>query len=114
MTLALCFHCGGIKFGALCPCEHCGVGATSDISLDIVFSDHHYAVETLEEFGAVIREINRHTTDPMTRFWAFIAYVATYHPSILAAEMPEEMRARVENILRQCTLPTVTLRPTYR
>lgn len=110
MTQALCFFCGAIKFGALCPCETCGQGATGDIFLDITFSDHHYAVQTLEEFGVIIQEINQRTDDAKTRFWTFMVYVATHHPDILTVALPDEVWVRADEILGQCTLPTVTLR----
>jgi len=110
MTMALCFGCGEVKFGALCPCPRCQLTSTGNVTLDIAFSDHFYTVETLEEFGAVVREIHSVTTDGSTRFWCFIHYVSTNHPSILQAAPPAELRTAVEDALRGLTLPNVTLR----
>jgi len=39
MSLALCFNCGNVKFGALCECDKCGIASTGDMDLDILFSD---------------------------------------------------------------------------
>src|SRR4051794_1647899 len=72
MTWALCFNCGETKFGALCPCPSCQEGSTGDINLDIAFSDHHMAVETIKEFGEVVRAIRRACDEDELRFWSFI------------------------------------------
>ncbi|MEN9213773.1 MAG: hypothetical protein Q6K12_00875 [Gloeomargarita sp. DG_1_6_bins_138] len=93
---------------AVCPCETCGCEATDDMTLNLVFSDHYHNPLTLEELGAVIREINRHSQDPMTRFWTFMTYVSRHHPSILAVELPAETQAQADAILQGCTLPQVT------
>ena len=108
--MALCFNCGDIKFGAICPCPKCQVKSCGDMGLDIAFSDHHYDIETLKEFGGVIRAIQSASNDPPTRFWAFIHYVSGHHPSILKVELKPEMRAPVENVLRAVVLPPVTIR----
>ena len=96
MTWALCFNCGSTKFGALLPCPECQAASTGDISLDIAFSDHHMAVESLEEFGAVVRAIRQVCEDDQLRFWSFIYYVSTRHPRHFAggfdARRPGELR----------------------
>jgi len=111
MTMALCFSCGEIKFGAICPCPKCQVSSCGDMGLDIAFSDHHYDVETLKEFGNVIRAIQPACDDPPTRFWAFIHYISEHHPSILKVDLKPESRIKVDNVLRRVVLPQVTLRP---
>lgn len=110
MMMALCFSCGEVKFGALCPCPVCQVESSGDMELDIAFNDHNCAVETLHEFGAVIRCIGTEAKDPETRFWTFIHYVSNNHPSILKAEPQPHLRDEVERVLRSIVLPAVTLR----
>jgi len=80
------------------------------MGLDIAFSDHHLDVETLKEFGSVIRAIGSGSGDSPTRFWAFIQYVSEHHPSILKVELKPEMKGKVEDALRGVELPSVTLR----
>ncbi|HHY84553.1 MAG TPA: hypothetical protein GYA07_03325 [Verrucomicrobia bacterium] len=80
------------------------------MGLDIAFSDHHLDVETLREFGSVIRAIEGSGADPSTRFWAFLDYVSEHHPGILRAELEPEMKAKVTEALRGVALPKVTLR----
>lgn len=116
MTMALCFSCGEIKFGAICPCPKCQIESTGNRRLDIAFSDHFLDVETLKEFGAVIRQIHAACDDPPTRFWAFIQYVSEHHPKIMNIDLEPEMKAKVSNVLRGVALPPVTLResPAFR
>jgi hypothetical protein len=111
MTMALCFNCGETKFGALCPCPACQVSSTGNAGLDIAFTDHYYAVKTLEEFGAVIRKIQTLTEDKGRRFWTFIHYVSENHPSILKVDLEPAAKAGVMETLRGVVLPSVTLRP---
>jgi hypothetical protein len=108
--MALCFNCGDIKHGAICPCPKCQVKSSGNMQLDIEFSDHNYDVETLREFGGVIRAINSATTEPPIRFWAFIHYVSEHHPSILNTELRPEILAQVTEVLRGVALPPVTIR----
>ena len=108
--MALCFGCGEIKFGAICPCPKCQVKSSGDMGLDIAFSDHHLDVETLKEFGGVIRAIQSGGGDPSTRFWAFIHFVSEQHPSILKVDLKPEMKVKVAEALRGVTLPPVTVR----
>jgi hypothetical protein len=110
MTWALCFSCGATKFGAICPCPECTVSSTGDMSLDIAFSDHHLAVETLREFGAVVRSIHRVCEDGTLCFWSFIHYVSTNHPDLLGVNLPPEQRQRCEEVIAQAAPPPVTVR----
>ncbi len=61
------------------------------MGLDIAFSDHHYDVETLKEFGGIIRAIHSASDDPPTRFWAFMHYVSEHHPGILKVNLKPEV-----------------------
>ena len=53
MTIAICFACGAIKFGALCPCEKCGTTPKSEdeIAVSLLMSDHHMSVADLESLS---------------------------------------------------------------
>src|SRR5262245_35535760 len=106
MTMALCFGCGGIKFGAIVRCPKCKVPSSGDMGLDIAFSDHYLDLETLKEFGRVVRAIQSSSGDLPTRFWAFIHYVSEHHPSILKVDLKPEMKAKVVEALRGVTLPS--------
>jgi len=50
MTIAICFACGAIKFGALCPCEKCKAAPKSEdeIAVSLLLCDHHIPVTDLE------------------------------------------------------------------
>ena len=108
--MALCFSCGEIKHGAFCPCPKCRVESSGDSGLDITFSDHNLDLETLKEFGNVIRAIHKCSTDPGTRFWAFLHFISEHHSDILRVELHPEMKVKVMDALRGVTLPSVTLR----
>lgn len=110
MTWALCFNCGEVKFGAICPCPKCAVASTGKIELDIAFSDHHLEKETLKEFGAVVVAIHSASDEPDLCFWTFMHYVSTKHSSILQIKLEPEMQSRVESLLATIELPPVTLR----
>ncbi|MGV3664309.1 MAG: hypothetical protein ACO1TE_29325 [Prosthecobacter sp.] len=84
------------------------------MSLDITFSDHQYSDETLAEFGGVIKAIGEVSQDPYERFWAFLQYVSTYHPSILAITLEGDMPARIKRVLDAITLPPVTVKPSWK
>ena len=67
MTMALCFNCGAIKFGAIIPCPKCyfhmigNMESMDDVGLAIAFSDHNFEIETLEELDLLPRlEIMRY------------------------------------------------------
>lgn len=107
MTIALCFHCGKTKFGALCPCGECGGGASGNLNLDILFSDHRMPVASLEKFGSVIQRIEEVEQDPMVRFWAFIKYVSDHPTDLLKAEPPAEIAEQVRRALAAAQAPTI-------
>jgi hypothetical protein len=118
VTQALCMNCGNVKFGAICPCPQCGVASTGDMGLDIAFSDHHLAFETLQELGEVVRAIRRTCESAgvadEVRFWSFIGYVSANHPSILTATPEPPIAEQVRDVLGRTRLPPVTLRPGLR
>ncbi|MCA8986967.1 MAG: hypothetical protein KDA78_04970 [Planctomycetaceae bacterium] len=111
MTWALCLNCGEVKFGAICPCPRCHVDSTGDINLDIAFSDHRIAKETLSELGGVVAAIHEVSADDEICFWAFIRYVSVNHPSILSVDLNPDAEVKCDEVLKQAHLPDVTLRP---
>lgn len=110
MTIALCINCGEIKFGAFCLCDKCQVSSSGNQDLDIQFSDHCLAIDTLEEFGSVIKMIQTLCDDANTRYWIFIYYVSKHHPTILKVDLKPDMEARVTELLGDVVLPSVMLR----
>jgi hypothetical protein len=110
MTWALCLNCGETKFGAICPCPSCHVESTGDMSLDIAFSDHHLAVETLKEFGAVVRAIRRVCEEDELRFWSFISFVSSHHADILHVDLDPEVAGRCAEVLACADPPPVVVR----
>lgn len=110
MTWALCFNCGQIKFGALCPCPICQVSSCGDVELDILFSDHHLARTTLEELGAVVALLREATDDAELRFAAFLYYVTHNHPELLDVTFTLDGEAKIEALLADLDLPSVTIR----
>jgi hypothetical protein len=69
MTMAVCFKCGVIKFGAFCPCQECAATpATEDeVALSLAMTDHYFDRETLERIGADIRVGKPIQLDDQTR-----------------------------------------------
>lgn len=108
MTMALCFDCGNIKFGAICPCPECGTSSTGDIGLDILFSDHNFSVESLEQAGQLIRNL-RKLGDRDTAFWAFMQYISTHHANLLTITLNEPMLTRANDLLKSVEIPKIAL-----
>jgi hypothetical protein len=109
MTWALCFNCGNIKFGALCPCSECGVSTCGNTDLDILFSDHHLARRCLEELGSVIKVLCRVTDDRELRFAAFLCYMTQHHPQFLEVRFTPEGESKINALLDGLDLPEVTI-----
>lgn len=110
MTMALCFSCGDVKFGAICPCSKCGVNSTGDMGLDILFSDHNMAVSTLEQFGLVVKLINSNVENPPIRFWAFMQYVSVNHSDLLSIGLPGDIADQVTSLYERLEFPPVEMR----
>jgi len=49
MTMATCFNCGEIKFGAFVPCKHCGELPKEDDDwiLSLAMTDHYFDLNEL-------------------------------------------------------------------
>ncbi len=58
MTMAVCFKCGTIKFGAFCPCQVCQAMPANedDLAISLTMTDHYFDMPTLEQMGATIRD----------------------------------------------------------
>src|SRR4051812_33408314 len=66
MTMAVCFQCGVIKFGAFVPCPKCsGCPQTEDdLALSLAMTDHYFDMPTLEQMGAAVRDGKPPHLDP--------------------------------------------------
>ena len=69
MTIAVCFRCGTLKFGAFCPCGECtAVPQTEDeLALSLAMTDHYFDTPTLDQMGASIRDGKPPHLSPETR-----------------------------------------------
>ena len=58
MTMAVCFKCGELKFGAFTPCQSCGIEPSTDddLALSLEMTDHYHPVAELEDMGQHIKE----------------------------------------------------------
>lgn len=104
MSLALCFNCGNVKFGALCECDKCGIGSTGNVDLDILFSDWKYSEETLSKFGNIVADIQQNTNDKNLAFWTFLKFISNEYPNILSIDLDENIANDVEQLLEQMQL----------
>jgi len=110
MTMALCLECGEIKFGAYCRCDKCGDQPSGKSTVEIAFTDHLFSVDTLEEFGEVIKKMKVVCEDSIERYWMFVYYVLKNHPGILKGELEQDLQVYYAKILSDLDLPTVTVR----
>ncbi len=83
---------------------------TGDINLDIAFSDHHISVETIKEFGEVVRAIRCVCSEDELRFWSFISFVSSNHSEILGVELAPELADRCAEVLAHASPPPVVVR----
>jgi hypothetical protein len=69
MTVAVCFNCGEIKFGAFNHCGKCGTRPISedDLARSYAMTDHHYDKSTLEQIAYKIKIGDPPQLDPETR-----------------------------------------------
>jgi hypothetical protein len=56
MTMAICFACGAMKFGALCPCQKCAAAPKSEdeLAVSLLLSDHHMSAPNLEHLSEMM------------------------------------------------------------
>jgi hypothetical protein len=69
MTIAVCFRCGAIKFGAFVPCTECGADPKTedDLALSLAMTDHYFDRDALEQMGRRVAEGHPPKLDPQTR-----------------------------------------------
>lgn len=112
-TMAMCPNCGEIHFGAWVPCDKCGFecdGKSNLMHVCLVFSDHNMSVQTLENFGKVMKILKPVFPDFDERMWAFFKYIADTYPEsgIVNAQvfqLPVPLRARIPSMLKRLKLP---------
>ena len=109
MSLALCFNCGNVKFGALCECDKCGMTSTGNADLDILFSDWKYSADILEKFGSVVVQIQETTPDKNIAFWAFLKFISDNYPSILSINLDDEIDYEVKRVLDNLQIETFNI-----
>jgi hypothetical protein len=68
MTMAVCFKCGKIKFGAFVPCPDCRTAPQTedDLVRSLAMTDHYFDMPTLEQMGAAVRDGNPPQLAPET------------------------------------------------
>lgn len=106
--MALCLNCGDIKFGAICPCPACNVESCGTAEVDIMFSDHFHATESLKEAGAVIKAIRNASSDSNESHWAIMQYLSTQFPDIITVRLKDPMWQRVTRLSDSITLPPIS------
>jgi hypothetical protein len=90
MTTAVCTQCGGTKFGALCPCDRCGItpSSTSEKAKSVLLSDHYYTLNELNELGKAVKSGEPIAYDP--------ALLAIYERALDCLEFdPESLQCKV-------------------
>lgn len=57
MTIAVCFKCGHIKFGALCPCDKCNTSPLSaeEKSLSMVLTEFFLKGNEMDKYSNLIK-----------------------------------------------------------
>lgn len=68
MTMAVCFKCGVVKFGAFVPCPKCSAipQTEDDFALALAMTDHYFDRATLDQMGAAIRDGHPLHLEPKT------------------------------------------------
>lgn len=69
MTIAVCYMCGELKFGAFNSCGKCGGSPKTedDFALSLAMTDHYFDKPTLEKMGADLKNGKPPHLDPKTR-----------------------------------------------
>jgi hypothetical protein len=103
MTMAVCFKCGAIKFGAFVPCPECRAGPQTedDVALSLAMTDHYHGMPALEQMGADIRAGRPPRLDPQTR-------------RQLLAGMPRGMLRRIQRMSGEVAAAPLTPGPPER
>jgi hypothetical protein len=69
MTMAVCFRCGGMKFGAFVPCPECRQAPRTeeDLAISMAMTDHYFDVPTLKKIGASVKKGKPPKLSPETK-----------------------------------------------
>lgn len=69
MTVAVCWKCGEMKWGAFNACPKCKAAPSSedDMAISLAMSDHYFDKPTMEQMGADIAAGKPLQLDPATR-----------------------------------------------
>ncbi len=89
MTVAVCFHCGELKFGAFCPCNECGQTPETDddLVLSLAMTDHFFDRSTLEGMGRQVKRGKPPRLDDQTRSM-LLAQVREFRQQLGGQEPP--------------------------
>jgi hypothetical protein len=114
VTSALCFSCGTIKFGALCPCADCGAEAEASSRFAIVFSDHHLHVDALRRFGRIIVDLRTAfpNASERERRVALDLFLREHMPERFHPDTKDESPAAIASaraMLERVELPKITM-----
>ncbi|MEX2603650.1 MAG: CpXC domain-containing protein, partial [Gracilimonas sp.] len=110
MTAALCINCGKLKHGLLSQCDHCGELPPKEITFEIFLSDHYLSVDTLKEFGRVIKRLSIVANDKPEAYWAFMYLLSEYYPEIIFADVPKAFRVSSKILLKDLDLDPIVIK----
>jgi len=112
MTIALCFACGELKRGALCPCVACDAETDADERLAISYSDHYLSVDVLKRFGRVIADLRTAFPDASAteRRLALDIFLYEHMPERFRPRQPKDASRmdRARAMLDAVELPKIT------
>ena len=68
MTIAVCFKCGHIKFGALCKCDKCNTAplTAKEKALSMVLTEFCLKGNDMDKYSKLIQEGTKITLDKKT------------------------------------------------
>lgn len=91
MTMAVCFRCGIIKFGAFVPCPECAAAprGEDELARSLAMTDHYFPMHVLEQMGAAVRDGNPPALAPESRA-QLIAMIRETDMARLIEELPED------------------------
>lgn len=110
MTAALCTNCGGIKMGLLLPCDHCGASPPKALNYEIFLSDHYLSLDTLKQFGRVIKRLKIVANDKLEAQWAFLFLLSEYHPEIMFTDVPIDYKTSSKILLKDLYLDPIIMK----
>jgi len=102
MTMALCFNCGNIKFGALTSCDECGYDPNNELLRDVSirFSDWFLNDDDFNLYSSVIKQIHLSCHENDLCLWTFLRFMSVNYPSILSVDMSVDLVIQSDEILK--------------